>query len=51
MEEENKPEVINIDYKTNPEKIIKKTDIVVQGGLDPKALLTNKEKLVGLLGN
>ena len=40
-----KPDVINIDYKTNPEKIIKKTDIVVQGGLDPKVLLTNKEKL------
>ena len=40
-----KPDVINIDYKTSPEKIIKKTDIVVQGGLDPKVLLTDKEKL------
>ncbi len=40
-----KPDVINIDYKINPEKIIKKTDIVVQGGLDPKVLLTDKEKL------
>ena len=40
-----KPDVINIDYKTNPKIIIKKTDIVVQGGLDPKVLLTDKEKL------
>ena len=40
-----KPDVINIDYKINPKTIIKKVDIVVQGGLDPKDLLTDKEKL------
>ena len=40
-----KPDVINIDYSTNPEKIRKEIDIVVQGGLDPKILLTNKDKL------
>jgi len=40
-----KPDVINIDYSTNPEKIRKEIDIVIQGGLDPKILLTDKEKL------
>ncbi len=40
-----KPDVINIDYKINPETIRKEIDIVVQGGLDPKILLTNKDKL------
>ena len=40
-----RPDVINIDYKINPKIIIKKVDIVVQGGLDPKVLLTDKEKL------
>ena len=40
-----KPDVINIDYKIDPKEIRKKIDIVVQGGLDPKILLTDKEKL------
>ena len=40
-----KPDVISIDYSTNPEKIRKEVDVVVQGGLDPKILLTNKDKL------
>ena len=40
-----KPDVINIDYKINPKEIIKRTKIVIQGGLDPKILLTDKEKL------
>ena len=40
-----KPDVINIDYKINPEKIRKEIDLVVQGGLDPKILLTDKDKL------
>ncbi len=40
-----RPDVINIDYKINPEKIRKEIDIVVQGGLDPKILLTDKDKL------
>ena len=30
------PDVINIDYKINPEKILRKTNTVIQGGLDPK---------------
>ena len=37
--------MINIDYSTNPEKIRKEIDIVVQGGLDPKILWTDNEKL------
>ena len=40
-----KPDVINIDYKINPEEIRKEVNIVVQGGLDPKILLTDKDKL------
>ena len=39
------PDVINIDYKINPEKILRKTNTVIQGGLDPKILLTDKMKL------
>ena len=37
--------MINIDYKINPEKILRKTNTVIQGGLDPKILLTDKMKL------
>jgi len=40
-----KPDVINIDYNVEPKKIIKDIKIPVQGGLDPKILLTNKETL------
>tara|TARA_Y100000768_G_scaffold177883_1_gene133126 strand:+ start:51 stop:1049 length:999 start_codon:yes stop_codon:yes gene_type:complete len=40
-----KPSVINIDYDIDPKDIVKKIDIPIQGGLDPKILLTNKEKL------
>ncbi len=40
-----KPDVINIDYNVDPNKIIKDIKIPVQGGLDPKILLTNKETL------
>ena len=40
-----KPDIINIDYKIDPRKITKITDTVIQGGLDPKILLTDKEKL------
>ena len=40
-----KPDIINIDYNINPEEIRKKIDIVVQGGLDPKILLSNKDQL------
>ena len=40
-----KPDVIGIDYDIDPRKIIKEIDIPVQGGLDPKTLLTDKENL------
>ncbi len=40
-----KPDVINIDYNVDPKKISKEIDITIQGGLDPKILLTDKENL------
>ena len=40
-----KPNVINIDYEVDPKKISDKINITVQGGLDPKILLTDKENL------
>jgi len=40
-----KPDVINIDYNVDPISICKKINIPVQGGLDPKILLTNTENL------
>ena len=40
-----KPDAINIDYDVDPNKIIKDLKIPVQGGLDPKILLTDKENL------
>ena len=40
-----KPDVINIDYNIDPSKIAKEIKIPVQGGLDPKILLTDKENL------
>tara|TARA_Y100001960_G_scaffold119717_1_gene128121 strand:+ start:672 stop:1673 length:1002 start_codon:yes stop_codon:yes gene_type:complete len=40
-----KPDMINIDYEVDPKKIIKEINIPVQGGLDPKVLLTNKDVL------
>jgi len=40
-----KPDVINIDYNVNPASISKEINIPIQGGLDPKILLTNKENL------
>ncbi len=40
-----KPDVICIDYEIDPEKIRKEITIPVQGGMDPKILLTDKEKL------
>ena len=36
--------MINIDYEISPKKIIDEIDLPVQGGLDPKILLTEKEK-------
>tara|TARA_A100001234_G_scaffold202718_1_gene196338 strand:+ start:353 stop:1354 length:1002 start_codon:yes stop_codon:yes gene_type:complete len=40
-----KPDAICIDYEVDPEKIRKDITIPVQGGMDPKILLTDKEKL------
>ena len=40
-----KPDAICIDYETDPLKVIKEIKIPVQGGMDPKILLTNKETL------
>ena len=40
-----KPDVISIDYTTNPKQILKEIKIPVQGGMDPKFLLTDKENL------
>ena len=40
-----KPDVVNIDYDVNPISICKDINIPIQGGLDPKILLTDKENL------
>ena len=39
------PSVICIDYEVDPKQIEKEVRIPVQGGLDPKVLLTDKENL------
>ena len=39
------PDVVNIDYDVNPISICKKISIPIQGGLDPKILLTDTENL------
>ena len=39
------PNMINIDYHVDPKALIKSLDIPVQGGLDPKILLSSKENL------
>ena len=39
------PDVICIDYEVNPKHISKEIKIPIQGGMDPKVLLTNKENL------
>ena len=40
-----KPDMISIDYEVDPKKIIKEINIPVQGGLDPKVLLTDKDEI------
>ena len=37
--------MVNIDYNVDPKKIIKEIKIPVQGGLDPKILLTDSNQL------
>ncbi len=39
------PDAVNIDYNVDPKKILKDIKIPVQGGLDPKMLLTDYENL------
>ena len=36
---------VNIDYNINPKNLISKIDVPIQGGLDPKILLTDKDNL------
>ena len=40
-----KQDALNIDYNVNPSDILKDIKIPIQGGLDPKILLTDKETL------
>ena len=40
-----KPDAVNIDYNVDPLTVSKTIKIPVQGGLDPKILLTDKETL------
>ena len=40
-----KPDAISIDYNVDPRKILRDIKIPIQGGLNPKILLTNKETL------
>ena len=40
-----KPNVISIDYNVDPKLIVKQIKIPVQGGLDPKILLSDKNNL------
>ncbi len=40
-----KPDAICIDYKVDPVKIEKEINIPIQGGMDPKVLLTDKENI------
>ncbi len=39
------PDVINIDYNVDPKEILKFSKIPIQGGLDPKILLSDKQIL------
>ena len=40
-----KPDAVSIDYNIDPKKIIYDIKIPIQGGLDPKILLTDKETI------
>ena len=40
-----KPDAVNIDYDVDPSKIVNEIDIPIQGGLDPKILLTDQTTL------
>ena len=40
-----KPDAVNIDYYVDPKKIVNEINIPIQGGLDPKILLTDQKML------
>jgi uroporphyrinogen decarboxylase len=40
-----KPDAISIDYNVDPKKILNDINIPIQGGLDPKILLSDKETI------
>ena len=40
-----KPDAVNIDYEIDPNRILKDIKIPIQGGLDPKKLLSDNETL------
>jgi uroporphyrinogen decarboxylase len=40
-----KPDAVSIDYNVDPKKILNDVKIPIQGGLDPKILLSDKETL------
>ena len=40
-----KPDMINIDYDVDPKKIANELDLPIQGGLDPKILLTENDRI------
>ena len=40
-----KPDAISIDYNINPKELLKNIKIPIQGGLDPKILLTDQQTL------
>tara|TARA_A100000164_G_scaffold295299_1_gene269212 strand:- start:503 stop:1504 length:1002 start_codon:yes stop_codon:yes gene_type:complete len=45
-----KPDAVNIDYDVDPKKIVNEIKIPIQGGLDPKILLTDTENLKKEIG-
>ena len=40
-----KPDAVSIDYNVDPKKILNEIKIPIQGGLDPRVLLSDKETL------
>jgi len=40
-----KPDAVCIDYEVNPVEIVKNIKIPIQGGMDPKVLLTDKDNI------
>ena len=40
-----KPDAVSIDYNINPKELLKNIKIPIQGGLNPKILLTDQQTL------